>query len=230
MASTTILFQASMADFRLPQGFWHSLLRPRHLLQILMWPCFCAVVAALLWALVFHRTDSDRRHIEKTLLSQTSALARAVAKGVSLSVTHVDELSIALQAHWEREHPSRDAEQFAHNTDLRRNWLNYVGVTNRSGRVIGSWAAIAAMPSLAGEECFQFHRDNPSRALHIGASRNHGAGLPSISFSRRLNAADGSFDGLVVLNVRPGYLTGYYDEASFGKRGYLGIRGADATH
>ncbi len=214
-----------MVALRLPQGFWRSLLKPRHLVQILMWPCFCAVLAAILWVLVFHRSDADRRTIEKTLLSQTSALARAVAKGVSLSVTHVDELSIALRTHWEREHAAGDSGRLAHNTDLRREWLNFVGLTDRGGAIVSA-SATPATPSLAGEDYFHFHRNNPSRALHIDASG--GAGQQSIVFSRRLDAADGSFNGVVAINVRPGYLISYYDEASFGKRGYLGIRGANS--
>ncbi len=213
-----------MADIATGKGFWRGLLKPRHMLQILVWPCFCAVLAGLLWAGMFSQLENDRRRLEHTLLGQTAALARAVAKGISLSVSHVDELSAALQTHWERtSHPGDDA--LFHDAEFARAWLSFVGVANRSGQVVSSMQGAGALPNLAADEYFRLHAQNRSRALHVCTHCSAQDRGDAIIFSRRLDAPDGAFNGVVMLNVKPSYLTSFYDRASFGNSGYLGIRG-----
>lgn len=218
-----------MADFSLSKGFWRALLKPRHLLQILLWPFFCLIVAALLWGMVIHRTGIDQQRMQDNLLSQTAALSRALAKGLSLSVSHVDQLSSELQLRWERSGPLHVPNPLVYDSAYGREWLSFMGIADRDGRVISGNAAAGGLPTMAGEDYFQYHRTNPSRALHIGSTRGDGGRrLPAIVFSRRLDGPGGAFNGVVVLGVRPSYLTSFYDEASFGKGGYLGIRSVDA--
>jgi diguanylate cyclase (GGDEF)-like protein len=213
-----------MADVSLPTGFLRALIRPRQLLQILLWPAFCACLAGLMWLHVEQRADSDRLRIDKAMLTQVAALAHTAAKGVSLSVAQVDQLSTALRWHWEEHgrHSAHDA--LSHNTEFVRQWLGLVGITDSGGRVVSSNNAARAPASLAGETYFHYHREHPDRTLHIDASEDDG-GRPIIAFSRRLERPEGVFDGVLVLHVRPSYLISFYDESGFGKGGSLAVRG-----
>ena len=49
----------------------------------------------------------------------------------------------------------------------------------------------------------------------------------NLHFSRRLNAADGAFDGVVIVAVGAGYFVSGYDTAKLGEHGVLGIVGTD---
>jgi diguanylate cyclase (GGDEF)-like protein len=215
-----------MANLSTPTGFWRALIKPRQLLQILLWPVLCGCMAGAMWVLVEQRAESERQRVEQAVLGRAAALSRAVAKSVARSVAHVDELSEDLRWHWE-EH-SRDGirNALAHNTEFARQWLSFVGIADRNGRVVSSNAAQRSLPSLADDASFRYHREHATRALLIGAVAS---GEPAIVFSRRLERPGGAFDGVLVLHVRPSYLTSFYDEASFGKGGYLAIRGANAV-
>ncbi|MBC7861011.1 MAG: hypothetical protein H7Z39_19995, partial [Burkholderiaceae bacterium] len=198
-----------------------------HLLPILAWPLICLGVALLLWTVVVSKLNTDKDFVERNALSQAAALSRAVGKGLSLSISHVDEVSQSLQFRREHGETIGDLGQVAQNSVLLRDWVVFVGILDRDGNVARSNHGAARLPNLAGEEYFRSHRADPTRGLRIGAqTMGRASGQLVIRFTRRLDAADGSFDGVVVLAVRPSYLTSFYDDMSFGQRGYLGILGA----
>jgi hypothetical protein len=49
----------------------------------------------------------------------------------------------------------------------------------------------------------------------------------NLHFSRRLNGADGAFDGVVIVAVGAGYFVSGYETAKLGEHGVLGIIGTD---
>ena len=217
-----------MADFSIPHKLWRAIRMRSHILQILLWPMVCLAAAALLWGAVFSKLNADKNFVEKNTLSQVAALSRAVAKGLSLSILHVDEVSHSIQSQWEHGQEIGSLDELAQNSIFLRQWLTFVGIVDRNGHAVrGSYTA-GKMPNAADEEYFRFHQTNPTRDLRIGPQTiERATGLPAIQFTRKLDAANGSFNGVLVLSVRPTYLTTFYDETSFGKKGYLGVRGKD---
>jgi diguanylate cyclase (GGDEF)-like protein len=227
MASSSITSTLARAVNKLRFGFLLQLrFPPRHILQILAWPLICLGVALLLWAVVVSKLNTDKDFLERNALSHAAALSRALGKGLSLSILDMDEVSQSLQ--FRREHGERigDLNQVAKNSVLRRDSVVFVGILDRNGNVQRGDRGAARLPNLASEEYFRFHRADPDRGLRIGTQTfGRVSGQPVLHFSRRVDAADGSFDGVVVLGVRPRYLTSFYDEMSFGQQGYLGIFG-----
>lgn len=217
-----------MALFSPPGNFWRAILTGRHFLQILLWPAVCGVAATVLWALVFSTLDSDRNQIERNMLEQAGALSTAIANGVSLSVLHVDELSKSLQAQSDNGSvSSAKVRELANGNALNRQWLVLVGVTDRHGKMIAA-STSAAIPSLAEQDYFVFHKNHLERGLHI-TRQQHSivTGQSEITFTRRIDDGKGMFNGVVVVSARPAYLTSFYDQRTFGKRGYLGVRAID---
>ena len=63
--------------------------------------------------------------------------------------------------------------------------------------------------SLEDRPYFQVHRMDPSLGLHIGKPLlSRSVGVWFVSFSRRINNPDGSFGGVVVAALEPGYSQG----------------------
>ena len=226
MSNVTVAWRISMALFIPPGNFWRAIFTRRHFFQILVWPAFCAVAATVLWILVFSTLDDDRNQIEHNMLNQAGALSTAVAAGVSLSVLHMDELCKSLQAQSEHGRvSSAKVRELAVGTALNSQWLVLAGITDRHGHLIAA-STSAAIPSLAEQDYFLFHENQLERGLHITRQqRSVITGEPEIAFTRRIDDRDGRFNGVVVVSARPAYLTSFYDERTFGKRGYLGVRG-----
>lgn len=218
-----------MAGLSPPDGFWRAVFKRRHLFQIAMWPLFCAAMTAVLWGLVFTKLEADRRRIEGSMFNQAVALSRAVAKGLSLSLMHVDELSKSLQSRWEHAKTVSNLSELAQYSALDRQSLTFIGILDKTGQVVIGSTDTSRLGGFGDEDYFLFHKNQLDRTLQIrrNPTARTAGGVPAIEFTRRLDGPDGSFDGVVVVSVRPAYLTGFYDEASFGKRGYLGIRDID---
>jgi len=72
-----------------------------------------------------------------------------------------------------------------------------------------------------------FRKQLESDTFVIGQPAPDPAVDKNLYFSRRLNAADGTFDGVVVVAVDAGYFVSGYEAAKLGERGVLGMVGKD---
>jgi diguanylate cyclase (GGDEF)-like protein len=86
----------------------------------------------------------------------------------------------------------------------------------------------AQRASVAHQPYFNVQKNATADSLYIGP--------PSISplrpryivpFSRRLTNPDGSFAGIVMVTAEPDYFVADYDEATFGKYGFMAMVGSD---
>lgn len=69
---------------------------------------------------------------------------------------------------------------------------------------------------------FVFHRDHPGTTPFVGAPvRSRATGQWVATISRRINAADGSFGGVVLATIDMGYFQRYYDSFDIGKAGAI---------
>ncbi|MEO6080260.1 MAG: EAL domain-containing protein [Steroidobacteraceae bacterium] len=80
---------------------------------------------------------------------------------------------------------------------------------------------------VADRDYFLEQRD--SDTLFIGRLPPGPTGEAQLQFSRRLNAADGAFDGVVIVAVAANYFVSGYEPAKLGEHGVLGLLGADGV-
>jgi PAS domain S-box-containing protein len=110
-------------------------------------------------------------------------------------------------------------------------FVRAVYVTDAGGRMIHDTDSFpAARFNFSDREYFMVHRDDPARGLYIGApilSRTRGVWF--ISVSRRLSSADGSFAGVVVAAVEPGYLQRFFESIKVGSAGSVSMFRRDGT-
>jgi diguanylate cyclase (GGDEF)-like protein len=99
-----------------------------------------------------------------------------------------------------------------------------VSIANRRGEIVDSTRSTAP-GDISAEDYFRAPR--AADALFIGQPHRGPADGATLRFSRRLNASDGSFDGVVIVGVDASYFVSGYDSAKLGQRGVLGIVGAD---
>lgn len=104
-----------------------------------------------------------------------------------------------------------------------------VTVADRTGTVRNDDATPDyTMPSVADEPYFKAQRALDTGTVYVGkASFNKETGLWALQFSRRLNAPDGSFDGVAVVAVDPAYFTSGYERSRMGALGMVGLLGPE---
>ncbi|MEA5097678.1 MAG: diguanylate cyclase [Burkholderiaceae bacterium] len=102
-----------------------------------------------------------------------------------------------------------------------------VSIANRAGEVIASTSS-GKKEAIAERQYFLDHLVSDSDIPSIVPVRST-AGDWRIQFSRRLNAADGKFIGVVMVLVEPAYFTSGYERSRLGDFGVLGLVGPDGT-
>ena len=82
----------------------------------------------------------------------------------------------------------------------------------------------------AGREAFKVHRDNPNNGLFIDKPSNELPNQPiSIPVSRRIEADDGTFLGVLIFHLAPAELTRLHRSVDLGKRGVLTLLCGDGV-
>ncbi|MEI8395049.1 MAG: ATP-binding protein [Rhodospirillaceae bacterium] len=78
--------------------------------------------------------------------------------------------------------------------------------------------------TVADREYFAFHRDRPDPSLFVGPPIfSRANGKQALTLSRRINAPDGSFAGLVLGILDPEYLQKLYDAIDVGRFGIVSL-------
>src|SRR5690606_6317169 len=102
--------------------------------------------------------------------------------------------------------------------DAHGNWL------------ISSFAQMPTETTVADRAYFKYHQGNPDLSPHIGAairSRENGEWI--IPISRRINNAQGEFDGVVLAALNMTYFDGFFKGFNIDTNGAMLLALADGT-
>lgn len=100
-----------------------------------------------------------------------------------------------------------------------------VSIADRTGALIESTKPFQS-GNLSTQECFARQRDGDRFCVgHLPSGLIEDAKLP---FTRRLDAPDGSFDGVVIVEVDATYFVSSYQSSLLGTQGVLGLLGTDS--
>ena len=83
---------------------------------------------------------------------------------------------------------------------------------------------------LSDREHFRVHRDNPDLGLFVGKPvLGRVSKQVTIQITRRLEAPDGSFGGVLVFSLNPDYLTSLHRQIDLGETGSVTVVGLDSV-
>lgn len=195
---------------------------------IFFWPIICLVAGAALWLFVDARQAAERSALESQALKDTASLSRAYAAYLGRSLEQMDQITMHVKSDWERWNQRLKLEDLKKDGLFTATAFVAVSVIDRNGRPVTSTAPIRGEENYAASSFFHFHRSNISTALRISKpDLRRDAAQSVIHFTRRLDTADDSFDGVVLVAVEPGYFLSFYDRAILGENGLLAVVGDD---
>jgi hypothetical protein len=189
----------------------------------------CGIV--LLWAGVFHSLSVQREQALRDATQNTSNLARAFEEHIVRTVKAVDQTLLLIRAVYEKDPATFDIAVWASSTKALTDVDSQVGVIDRNGLLIHSNYPPAGAPvNLSDREHFQVHRDSPRDELFISKPvMGRASHKRTIQLTRKIIAADGSFDGVAVLSLDPEYLSSFYNSVDLGEAGTVTIASLDGT-
>jgi diguanylate cyclase (GGDEF)-like protein len=101
-----------------------------------------------------------------------------------------------------------------------------VSIADREGAIVDSTRPFANQ-NVAAQDYFRTQR--MTDAFFVGRLPRGPTGDAKLPFSRRLNTADGAFDGVVIVAVDASYFVSDYEPAKLGAHGVLGLLGTDGV-
>jgi diguanylate cyclase (GGDEF)-like protein len=103
-------------------------------------------------------------------------------------------------------------------------WFS-VSIANQQGDIVAS-TGTPIQGNISGQDYFENQRQTD--VLFVGRpQKNPGSQEWKLNFSRRLNAADEKFSGIVLVTVLASYFVSGYESSQLGDHGVLGILGTD---
>lgn len=197
---------------------------------ILIWPIAGLLLTAVIWTATFFQIDQERQALLKSGVKEATSLSKDYAEQLSHSLEQIDQITLNLKYYWKNSGGTLKLDEQMHEGLYPTSALLYVSIVDRHGSIASSTLARKTNSDHANRDYFLAHEDNPSNELLISKpSIGFGSGKQVIRFSRRLNADDGSFDGLVMVSVEPAYFSAYDDGAQLGERGFLSLMSRDGT-
>jgi signal transduction histidine kinase len=200
---------------------------------------FTAFLVALIWGAVGYQIDHDRMAILDTAQVNTSNLARAYAEHVQGTLQLLDQALLRVKKEYESKSRNPDFLRRVMSDEQLDAQFVPMGVTDQDGYVIASnlrTVSDARLPPQASpaaiyagdRDYFRAQKDDQSGRVYVGTpivSRINEK--TAITLSRRLNAADGRFAGVVFASFDLDYLSGFFSDLAIGKNSSFSIVSRD---
>ncbi len=223
MAKQTISKRFTTGMLRL--GFLRSSMH-----NILIWPSLCMLAGLLLWGLIHIKLKDERAALEQGALKHAASLSQAYAEQISRTLEQIDQITLNVKYGWESSNGHLKLEQQRSQGLYPAAARLFVTILDRRGVIVSSTIGFDPLTDHSAVAYFQTHRASTDTDLLISApSLGLRIKRSLIRFSRRLETADGAFDGVVMVAVEPNYLASFYDESSFGKSDFLSVRTTDGV-
>jgi signal transduction histidine kinase/CheY-like chemotaxis protein/HPt (histidine-containing phosphotransfer) domain-containing protein len=182
----------------------------------------------VLWGGVFHSLAVERDQALESAAHDTSNLARAFEEHIVRSIKAVDQTLLYVRDAHERDPAGFDIAAWAKNVQFLTDLTFQISLIDKDGIFQGSNLASGERINLSDREHFRAQRDSSRDELFISKPVFGRVSQKwSIQMARKMIAADGSFDGVVVISLDPQYLSKFYDSVEIGTQGVVALTGAD---
>jgi diguanylate cyclase (GGDEF)-like protein len=196
--------------------------------SLLIGPAACFFLACLLWGLILSKLVGEREAVKEQAFRHASSLSKAYVEQLMRSVEQIDQITLNLKYYWKETRGGIRLDKQAEEGLYPKSALLYVAIIDRHGNLVTSTLDDKASLNLADEDSFQAHKGGLRETLLISEPElSPRIGKTVIRFTRRLEAVDGSFAGMVSVAVEPPYLASFTDESSLGENDSFALRRRD---
>ena len=206
------------------QGLYAYLAR-----SLLLIPLFGTLLIAVLWLALTSRINTEREVTLASATRATESYAAAFSEYTLRELRDIDRTAWLVKAEVER-YGVVDLPYLMRNSLVPAGGTIRVGVINSRGDVIATSGDLDSIRNVSDRDYFRLHAAADTGALDISQPiTGRSSGQSEIKLTRRLNLADGSFGGVVILSVAPSYFAKFYRESQLGSHGMLAILGMDGV-
>jgi diguanylate cyclase (GGDEF)-like protein len=211
---------SSASRWRPLLAWWEHVITP-----VLPFVIFAVVVLALIWGVTFSLQAADHTAADRTAFVSSREQFETYQAEVVRALREVDEALKVVKYAYETQGERATLEELRDRNLLPPDRFFDVSVRDSRGALVTSTARPGAAFAI-DEEALQVLRQGDA-LLVSRPLRNPVSGQWRLQFTRRLDAADGRFGGVIAIEVDSGYFVSGYDPATLGDHGILGLVGVD---
>lgn len=188
------------------------------------------ILLAIIWGFALYEIERDAKENEQQTLANLSSLAHLFEEHVIRTVSGIDSALLYLREAYENRRDTFTEQVDNVENRIFKDVVFQISIITESGRLLYSNLDPASKPiDLSDREHFRIHKENQDKDLLFISKPVQGklSGKWSIQFTRRLQDADGNFDGVIVLSVNPDYFVHIYRSIDLGANGGITLVGMD---
>ena len=195
---------------------------------LLLFGLLALLVFGVIWGAAWSVIGLERDATEENAVHASSQLLEAYKAQMVRNLGAIDQALKVVKFAYEFQENRFSLPEMSEKGLLPSSVVFDVRVADADGKLIDSSATRdqGTGTNISGRDYFVAHRQFDTGKPYVGESvYNDTTRQWELHFSRRLNAADGSFAGVVVITVDPAYFTSGYEHASLGEQGSIGLLG-----
>ena len=183
---------------------------------------------AVMWSLLAINLHFTRQQAEASALRENGNLARGLESSVAHTFAGIDQTLLFLREMHRRNPGHTDLKTWATGPHWTGGALTQLAVVDRDGVLIDANIDLPEAPvNVADRPYFTSLRDASDDKLYIGTPLfGRVTGHWTMSVTRRINASDGGFDGVVIATMDLSSLDEFYAAMQLG-RGMVQLIGTD---
>ncbi len=189
-----------------------------------------ALLIAACWLHVFSLIGADRARTGADAEHNLANLTRVTQEHAARTLRSADQTLRFVKARYEEAGTGLDLKALTQQGVIDSEIFNQVAVIDARGMLQLSNLPLGGSLDLSDREHFKVHQASDQIGLFISKPMiGRASGKWSIQLSRRINRKDGSFGGVAVASLDPGYFTGFYGNLDLGQGGVTALFGLDGV-
>ncbi|WP_322996177.1 diguanylate cyclase domain-containing protein [Castellaniella sp.] len=188
---------------------------------------FLAIIS-FIWFAVTHRIYTEREQAVEAAMHANANLAIAFEQEIYRTLKSAEQVAAFVREEIVHRGDSLDLKDWLDRDIIRDSMFTIVSVVNADGVIVDSTLPTPPSVNYADRDFFLAQRHAQNDTLYISRSvLGRISGQWRIPLSLRINQADGSFGGVVVIAIDPPNLSTFYRLAGLGSQDLLAITGLD---
>jgi diguanylate cyclase (GGDEF)-like protein len=188
---------------------------------------FSVTLIGIIWTTAVAEGRAEREEAIASAIKQNSNLVVAYEEHVARTLQGLDAVTRFIRYEYSRVGTKMNLAQMIADGVIDPKLFSILSVIDENGDIVMS-SSVAPSANYADRDHFKVHRLRKDDVLYISKPVfGRISNTWQIPMTRRISKPDGTFGGIVVISVDPGYFTHFYQKADIGVDGVVTLVGVD---
>lgn len=190
---------------------------------------FSLIVILLTWAAVIEQARFERAEAVASAVRQTSNRVMAFEQYVTRTLETADAATLHLAEKHATFGGTPDKPSWIRDPVVNNATFGAVSIVDENGYIVATTASPQPrLMNASKRNAFRVHVTRDTGQLYVGRAREvRTLGRAMISLSRRINKPDGSFGGVVAIQMEPSQFTRFYERSDVKHTDMMSVVGLD---